>query len=93
VVAGIALLCGVGYIIAIAAVLAVAGGFLSITLQQYLHWNIPWGIFTVLLTLGAVLMMIRGVPYPPSWPGSSSASRCSCSWWCRSPPWSRTTAA
>jgi amino acid transporter len=56
-----ALLCGVGYIIAIAAVLAVAGGFLSITLQQYLHWNIPWGIFTVLLTLGAVLMMIRGV--------------------------------
>jgi hypothetical protein len=56
-----ALLCGVGYIIAISAVLAVAGGFLSITLQQYLHWNVPWGIFTVLLTLGAVLMMIRGV--------------------------------
>ena len=56
-----ALLCGVGYIIAISAVLAVAGAFLSITLQQYLHWNVPWGIFTVLLTLGAVLMMIRGV--------------------------------
>jgi amino acid transporter len=56
-----ALLCGIGYIIAISAVLAISGGFLSITLKQYLNWNIPWGIFAVLLTGGAVLMMIRGV--------------------------------
>ncbi len=56
-----ALLCGVGYIIAISSVLAVTGGFLSITLQHYLHWNIPWGILSVVLTGGAVLMMIRGV--------------------------------
>ena len=56
-----ALLCGIGYIIAISAVLAVAGGFLSLTLQRYLHWNIPWGILSVLLTAGAVVMMIRGV--------------------------------
>jgi amino acid transporter len=56
-----ALLCGAGYIIAISSVLAVVGGFLSITLQHYLGWNIPWGIFTVLLTAGCVVMMIRGV--------------------------------
>src|SRR5271165_3015118 len=56
-----ALLCGIGYIIAISAVLAVAGGFLAITLQYYLKWNIPWGILSVVLTVGAVLMMIRGV--------------------------------
>ena len=56
-----ALLCGAGYIIAISSVLAVVGGFLSITLQHYLGWNIPWGIFTVVLTAGAVLMMVRGV--------------------------------
>jgi amino acid transporter len=56
-----ALLCGAGYIIAISAVLAISGGFLSITLKQYLNWNVPWGIFAVLLTIGAVLMMIRGV--------------------------------
>jgi amino acid transporter len=56
-----ALLCGAGYIIAISAVLAVVGGFLSLTLQHYLNWNIPWGILTVLLTAGCVVMMIRGV--------------------------------
>jgi len=56
-----ALLCGAGYIIAISSVLAVVGGFLSITLQHYLNWNIPWGIFTVVLTAACVVMMIRGV--------------------------------
>src|SRR5216684_1418067 len=56
-----ALVCGVGYVIAISSVLAVTGGFLSITLQHYLKWNIPWGILSVLLTAGAVVMMIRGV--------------------------------
>ena len=56
-----ALLCGIGYIIAISSVLAVVGGFFSITLQHYLGWNIPWGILTVLLTAGCVVMMIRGV--------------------------------
>ena len=56
-----ALLCGAGYIIAISSVLAVVGGFLSITLQYYFGWNIPWGILSVLLTAGAVVMMVRGV--------------------------------
>jgi amino acid transporter len=56
-----ALLCGIGYIIAISSVLAVVGGFLSITLQHYLNWNIPWGILTVVLTAACVVMMIRGV--------------------------------
>jgi amino acid transporter len=56
-----ALLCGAGYIIAISSVLAVSGGFLAITLQYYLGWNIPWIILSVLLTAGAVVMMLRGV--------------------------------
>ena len=30
-----ALLCGVGYIIAMSSVIAISGGFLSITLQHY----------------------------------------------------------
>ncbi|HEY1619013.1 MAG TPA: APC family permease, partial [Streptosporangiaceae bacterium] len=58
---GTALLCGAGYIIAISSVLAICGGFLSITLNYYFHWNIPWGILSVLLTLGAIGMMVRGV--------------------------------
>jgi amino acid transporter len=56
-----ALLCGAGYIIAISSVLAVSGGFVSLTLNYYFGWNIPWVIFSVLLTGGAVLMMMRGV--------------------------------
>ncbi|MBO0771673.1 MAG: APC family permease, partial [Actinobacteria bacterium] len=56
-----ALLAGLGYIIAMSSVIAISGGFLSITLQRYLHWNIPWGILTVILTAAAVAMMARGV--------------------------------
>ena len=42
-----ALLCGIGYIIAISSVLAISGGFLSIVLKYYFGWNIPWGILSV----------------------------------------------
>jgi amino acid transporter len=56
-----ALLAGAGYIIAISSVVAVSGGFLNLTLVRYVHWNIPWGVLSVILTIGAVAMMIRGV--------------------------------
>jgi amino acid transporter len=56
-----ALLCGAGYIIAISSVLAISGGFLTTTLQYYFGWNVPWIIFSVLLTAGATAMTIRGV--------------------------------
>src|SRR5580698_11383632 len=56
-----ALLCGAGYIIAISSVLVVSGGFLSIILNYYFGWNVPWIIFSVLLTAGAMVMMFRGV--------------------------------
>ncbi|HEU5416801.1 MAG TPA: APC family permease [Streptosporangiaceae bacterium] len=56
-----ALLCGFGYIIAISSVLAICGGFLSITLNYFFGWNIPWGILSVILVAGAVVMMVRGV--------------------------------
>ena len=79
-----ALLCGAGYIIAISSVLAVCGGFLSIVLEYYFKWNVPWGILSVILTAGAMVMMTAAWASPPSWPGPSSASRC-WSWsWCRS---------
>jgi amino acid transporter len=56
-----ALLCGAGYIIAISSVLAICGGFLSMMLKYYFNVDIPWGIFSVVLTIGAVVMMVRGV--------------------------------
>jgi amino acid transporter len=56
-----ALLCGAGYIIAISSVLAVSGWFLEYVLNFYFGWNVPWIIWSVLLTGGAVVMMLRGV--------------------------------
>ena len=56
-----ALLCGAGYIIAISSVLAICGGYLSVVLQYYFNVSIPWVIFSVILTAGAIVMMIRGV--------------------------------
>jgi len=56
-----ALLCGAGYIIAISSVLAVSGWYLGYVLAYYFHWNVPWIIFSLLLTAGSVVMMYRGV--------------------------------
>jgi amino acid transporter len=56
-----ALLCGVGYIIAISSVLVISGGFLSIMLQYYFKVSIPWIIFSAAFTAGAMFMMFRGV--------------------------------
>src|SRR5487761_731518 len=56
-----ALLCGAGYIIAISSVLAICGGYLSIVLQYYFNVDIPWVLFSVVFTAGAMVMMYRGV--------------------------------
>src|SRR6202795_1802892 len=52
-----ALLCGAGYIIAISSVVVIAGGFFQILIQYYFNVSIPWIIFTVLFTAGAMFMM------------------------------------
>src|SRR5580700_3877886 len=56
-----ALLCGVGYIIAISSVLVISGGFLSIMIQYYTGTAIPWIIFSAVFTAAAMFMMFRGV--------------------------------
>jgi len=56
-----ALVAGMGYIIAIASVLVISGGFLSIMIQYYTGTNVPWIIFSALFTAGAMVMMFRGV--------------------------------
>ena len=50
-----------GYSTAMSAVIAVSGGFLSITLNRDLHWTIPWGILTLVLAGLAVFLMIWGI--------------------------------
>jgi amino acid transporter len=54
-------MCGAGYIIAIASVLVISGGFLSMMIQFYLNVSIPWIIFSAAFTAGAMVMMFRGV--------------------------------
>jgi amino acid transporter len=56
-----ALVAGLGYIIAMASVIAISGGFLSITLKHYLGVDFPWIIWTLLLTAMSVVMMVRGI--------------------------------
>src|SRR5215472_12677222 len=56
-----ALLCGAGYIIAISSVFAISGGFLETVLNYYFGWNVPWIIWSVLLTAAATVMTVRGV--------------------------------
>jgi amino acid transporter len=56
-----ALLCGVGYIIAISSVLVVSGWFLSIMILYYTHTSIPWIVFSAIFTAAAMFMMFRGV--------------------------------
>ncbi|MGH3287006.1 MAG: APC family permease, partial [Streptosporangiaceae bacterium] len=56
-----ALLCGVGYIIAISSVLVISGGFLSIMIQYYTGTAVPWVIFSAIFAAAAMFMMFRGV--------------------------------
>ena len=59
-----ALLTGTGYIAAMASVVAIAGGFFQILLQNYnvrgLE-NVPWFVWTLVFLAFAAFMMIRGI--------------------------------
>ncbi len=50
----------VGYIIAVAAVVAISGGLLQIILQHYLSINLPWQISSAALTIGAFALIVTG---------------------------------
>ncbi|MDQ6835893.1 MAG: APC family permease [Actinomycetota bacterium] len=49
-----------GYILAVASVVAISGGFTHIILQHYLSVDIPWQILTLLLTGGALVLIVGG---------------------------------
>ncbi|MFI9562440.1 APC family permease [Streptomyces rishiriensis] len=64
-----ALLAGLGYIIAMASVIAISGGFMQITLNHYTGVDLPWIIWTVLLTGLSVVLMLRGIGVSTKWAG------------------------
>jgi len=64
-----ALLAALGYIIAMAGVISISGGFVQITLEHYTGIDLPWIIWTLLLTGLAVVLMLRGVVVSTKWAG------------------------
>ncbi|MFE2061339.1 APC family permease [Streptomyces sp. NPDC059467] len=64
-----ALLAGLGYIIAMASVIAISGGFVQITLHHYTGVEIPWIVWTLLLTGSSVVLMLRGIVVSTKWAG------------------------
>jgi amino acid transporter len=62
-VAGIAtaVLVAVGYTIAMAGVFTMSGGLLALTLAHYGIATVPWGPLTLVITLAALVLMVRGI--------------------------------
>ncbi len=59
-----ALLTGVGYIAAMASVVAIVGGFFQILLQNYNVsglQSVPWIVWTIIFLAFAAFMMVRGI--------------------------------
>jgi len=56
-----ALLVAVGYTVAMAGVFTMSGGMVALTLTHYTSWQLPWGPLSVILTLGAISLAVRGV--------------------------------
>jgi amino acid transporter len=59
--AATAVLVAVGYTVAMAAVIVMSGGFVSLTLEHYTSVHLPWGLLTVVLSLAALALMVRGL--------------------------------
>jgi amino acid transporter len=58
--AATALLVAVGFTVAIAGVFAMSGGMITLTLEHYESWKIPWEPLTLVLTAGAIWLTMRG---------------------------------
>jgi amino acid transporter len=65
-----AIVVSVGYIIAVASVVGIAGGWTSYIIAYYFHTHIAWQWFTVLLTLVAFGLCVKGVSISTRWAGA-----------------------
>jgi amino acid transporter len=59
-----------GYIIAVASVVSISGGWTSIIISHYFHFHIAWQILTLLLTLVAFALCVKGVSVSTKWAGA-----------------------
>src|SRR5437588_2419717 len=51
----------IGYIIAMASVIDISGGWVQIILQNYFGINVPWQILTLIFVAIAFFLLVRGV--------------------------------
>jgi len=58
-----------GYIIAIASVIDISGGWAQIILQKYLGINIPWQVLTLIFVGITFYLLVRGVHLSTRWAG------------------------
>jgi amino acid transporter len=56
-----ALLVTVGYTVAMAAVFAMSGGMVALTIAHYTSFHIAWGPLSLVLTVAAIWLTVRGV--------------------------------
>ncbi len=59
----------IGYIIAMASVITISGGWTQIILQHFLNINIPWQPLTLFFSAIVFLLMVRGVGLSTKWAG------------------------
>lgn len=65
-----AIVVSAGYIIAVSSVVGISGGWTSIIIAHYFHVHIAWQLFTVLLTLVAFGLCVKGVSISTKWAGA-----------------------
>ena len=58
-----------GYIIAMASVIDISGGWMQIILQKYFGINVPWQLLTLLFVAIVFFLMVRGVSLSTRWAG------------------------
>jgi len=58
-----------GYIIAMASVIDISGGWTQIIVQHYFSINIPWQLLTLLFVALVFFLMVRGVHISTRWAG------------------------
>src|SRR5256714_12293302 len=63
------LVVSLGYIIAMASVVDISGGWPQIILQHYLHITVPWQPLTLIYTASVFYLMVRGVNLSTRWAG------------------------
>jgi amino acid transporter len=59
----------IGYILAMASVIDISGGWTQIILQHYFGLNIPWQILTLVFVVIVFFLMVRGIHLSTQWAG------------------------